>query len=92
MPFVSDEALAELLVHRSDAAVLAPRRSADGPWEPMLARYDVAALVDVLDAALADGQRSFQRFFGSLDVEPLPVSPAVAHALRDWDTPEDIGA
>ena len=47
---------------------------------------------DDLDAALADGQRSFQRFFGSLDVELLPVSPAVAHALRDWDTPEDIGA
>jgi molybdopterin-guanine dinucleotide biosynthesis protein A len=92
MPFVSDEALAELLAHRSEAAVLAPRRSVDGPWEPMLARYDVAALVDVLDAALADGRRSFQRFFSSIDVEPLPVSPAVERALRDWDTPEDIGA
>jgi len=92
MPFVSDEALKELVTHTSEAPVLAPRRSVEGPWEPMLARYDPAALVDVLDAALADGQRSFQRFFSSLEVEPLPVSPAVERALRDWDTPADIGA
>ena len=92
MPFVSEEALNEIVSHRSEAAVLAPRRGDDGPWEPMLARYHAAALVDVLGAALAEGQRSFQQFFSSLEVEALPLSSAIDHALRDWDTPDDIGA
>ncbi len=37
------------------------------------------------------GHRSFQRLFASLEVEPLRLSPAVERALRDWDTPEDVG-
>jgi molybdopterin-guanine dinucleotide biosynthesis protein A len=57
----------------------------------MLARYDAPALVDVLDAALGRGCRSFQQLFSSLEIEPLHLSPAVDRALRDWDTPEDIG-
>jgi molybdopterin-guanine dinucleotide biosynthesis protein A len=92
MPFVSAEALSELLDHPSDAAVVAARRASDAPWEPMLARYDAPALVGALRAALAGGQRSFQQLFASLEVETLPLSPAVDRALRDWDTPEDIGA
>jgi molybdopterin-guanine dinucleotide biosynthesis protein A len=92
MPFVSSEALNELVVHRSEAPVLAPRRRSEGPWEPMLARYDAAALVDAVGAAIADGQRSFQQLFGTLEVEPLHLSAAVDRGLRDWDTPGDVGA
>lgn len=92
MPFISLEALTELAEHPSDAAVIAARRAPGAPWEPMLARYDAPALIDILTSALGNGCRSFQQFFASLGVEPLRLSPAVDRALRDWDTPDDIGA
>jgi molybdopterin-guanine dinucleotide biosynthesis protein A len=92
MPFVSVEALTELANHPSGAAVVAPRRTPEDPWEPMLARYDASALVDVARAAIGRGDRAFQQLFASLEVESLHLSPAVERALRDWDTPEDIGA
>lgn len=92
MPFVTAEALTELAEYPSDATVLARRRMADGPWEPMLARYQARSLADVLDTAIADGQRSFQGLFASIAVERLPPIAAVDRALRDWDTPGDIGA
>ena len=91
MPFVSADALTELVDHPSNAAVIAARRVHDGPWEPMLARYDAPALLGAVRAALERGERSFQQFFASLEVETLRLSPAVKRALRDWDTPEDIG-
>ena len=92
MPFVSVDALTELVEHPSAAAVIAACRAPEGPWEPMLARYDARRLLGPVGATLAQGQRSFQRLFASLEVEPLRLSPAVDRALRDWDTPEDIGA
>lgn len=90
MPFVTAEAFAELCAHPASAAVVAPRRTESAPWEPMLARYDAAAVLPVLDTALAKGTRSFQALFALLDVEPLPLTPAVEAALRDWDTPADV--
>ena len=90
MPHVSVEALREALEHRSEHAIVAARRSQDAPWEPMLARYDAARLVDRVDAAIGRGQRAFQTFFSELDVDPLPMSPAVEQGLRDWDTPDDL--
>ena len=90
MPFVSAEALAEALHYRSSAIVVAPKRSADAPWEPMLARYEPARLADPLAKAISLGQRSFQTLFASVEVEALPLSEAVARALEDWDHPEDL--
>lgn len=91
MPFVTAAALEELANHPSSAPVIAARRTPQSPWEPMLARYDVAALIAVLDAALGRGCRSFQQLFKGLEIEPLHLSPAVDRALADWDTPEDLG-
>ncbi len=90
MPFVSKEALVYLSEHRSNAPVVAPRRSTDAPWEPMLARYDAEQLADVLDTEIARGTRSFQALFSRVTVDPLPLTPAVVRALRDWDTPADL--
>lgn len=92
MPFVSMEALAELTSHPSGALIVAPRRAPEDPWEPMLARYDAPGLANVLDAALGDGCRSFQKLFASVEVEALPLTAALTRALEDWDAPEDIGA
>jgi len=90
MPFVSPEALAQVRDHRSGAIVVAPKRAADAPWEPMLARYDAARLADPLAEAISGGERSFQKLFASIEVEALPLSEAVARALEDWDRPEDL--
>jgi len=90
MPFVSEEALAQLRDHASEAAVLAPRRGPRAPWEPMLARYHAPKLSSLLDREISRGTRSFQALFAEADVEPLPLTPAVQSALKDWDTPEDL--
>lgn len=90
MPYVGVDALAAVRDHPSERAVLAPRRSVDAPWEPMLARYDAARLVDLVDGAISRGQRSFQALFAQLEVEPMPLSPTIERALRDWDTPGDL--
>lgn len=90
MPYVTVEALRQASEHPSSAAVLAPRRAPDAPWEPMLARYDAARIADVLDETIIEQARSFQKLFETIEVDPLPLSPAVARALQDWDTPGDI--
>ncbi|MGB5697747.1 MAG: molybdenum cofactor guanylyltransferase [Polyangiales bacterium] len=90
MPYVSPKALGEVGALQSDAPVVAARRGPDAPWEPMLARYDATRLSDVLDSAVFSGVRSFQRLFATIEVAALPLTPAVARALDDWDTPEDL--
>jgi molybdopterin-guanine dinucleotide biosynthesis protein A len=90
MPYVTPDALQQVRDHGSDAVVLAPRRAADAPWEPMLARYDAARLTAVLEEAISQGQQSFQKLFASIEVQALPLTPAIERALDDWDTPDDI--
>lgn len=90
MPYVSSEALAQMQDHQSTALIVAPRRSPDAPWEPMLARYDALGLADVVADAISRGRRSFQSFFAAIEMEALPLTPAIERALEDWDTPEDI--
>jgi molybdopterin-guanine dinucleotide biosynthesis protein A len=90
MPHVTTEAILQTCAHPSTAVVVAPQRGPGAPWEPMLARYDAAQLVDVLADAISQGTRSFQRLFASIEVEALPLTPAIERALADWDTPDDI--
>jgi molybdopterin-guanine dinucleotide biosynthesis protein A len=92
MPLVSRQVLSQVAdaTERSEAAVVAPRRAATAPWEPMLAGYVVRRLAPVLDEALAQGVRSFQSLFARLDVASLPLTSAIETALTDWDTPDDV--
>lgn len=90
MPYVDADVLRMIADHPSDSAILAPRRGDDAPWEPMLARYEVARVASVLDDALRRGTRSFQAFFQDVRVQALPVTDAVRRALEDWDTPSDV--
>ncbi|MBW1761591.1 MAG: molybdenum cofactor guanylyltransferase [Deltaproteobacteria bacterium] len=90
MPYVTAEALQQLRDHRSEAAIVAPRRGPNAPWEPMLASYDAARLANTLAEAISQGQRSFQKLFASVEIEALPLTPAMDRALQDWDTPEDV--
>ena len=52
----------------------------------MLARYDTARVLPVLDTALAEGVRSFQRLFDRLEVDAWPLI-----APRSKDLPSPTG-
>lgn len=90
MPYVTAPVLRLLVEHPSTADVLAPRRGDGAPWEPMLARYEVARVAAVLDETLRRGQRSFQSLFKNLAIDALPLSLEVREALTDWDAPQDV--
>ncbi|WP_394832338.1 NTP transferase domain-containing protein [Pendulispora rubella] len=90
MPFVTREVLQRLRAHPSHATIVAARRTADGPFEPFLARYDVHRTGGALEAYLRGGGRSFQRLFSTCDVTEWPLSAEERAAWNDWDTPEDV--
>ena len=90
MPYVTSDVLSELLAAPRAAPILAPRRSDDGPWEPLLARYEAVPVLEVLDTALRQGCRSFQDLFRRVAVEPIPLTAPIEQALQDWDTPADV--
>jgi molybdopterin-guanine dinucleotide biosynthesis protein A len=89
MPYVTPALLTALREHPSEAAVLAARRGPEAPWEPLLARYRPALLLPAVDAALAAGERSFQRLLARVTVAEFEA-PGLARALDDWDRPEDV--
>jgi len=89
MPYVTAALLTALREHPSDAVVLAARRGPDAPWEPLLARYQPTSLLPALDAALAAGERSFQKLLQRVTVTELQAAE-LEQALDDWDRPEDV--
>ena len=91
LPFVTADLVRRLAGDPHDAAVLAPREPEAGKWQPLFARYDPVRVVPVLERALADGVRSFQRLFSRLDVAEFALDDAERALLRDWDTPADVG-
>jgi molybdopterin-guanine dinucleotide biosynthesis protein A len=89
MPYVTPALLARLLNEAPEAELLAPRDPGTGKWQALFARYD-PQLRPVLTAALADGERSFQRLFARIQVTELVLTAGEHDQLRDWDTPEDM--
>ncbi len=90
LPYLRSEPLRALESFASGAAVVAARRAAGAPWEPLFARYDARRVRPALAAALEAGERSFQRLFARLEVEELPLDEAAREALVDWDEPADL--
>ena len=90
MPYVSAGVLRMLAEHPSRAAVVAPKRGDEAPWEPMLARYDAVQVAPVLDDVLRMEKRSFQALFEIVAVERLTLTDEVSRALSDWDKPGDV--
>ncbi|HET6339301.1 MAG TPA: molybdenum cofactor guanylyltransferase [Polyangiales bacterium] len=91
MPLVSPALLTRLMHECPAAAVLAPRDTATGKWEPLCARYHPDSVAAVLNRALDSGSRSFQDLFRLLSVVELTLTDTERTELHDWDTPEDIG-
>jgi molybdopterin-guanine dinucleotide biosynthesis protein A len=94
MPYVDEDALRALMAVTDDqptAEVVAARRGSGAPLEPMLALWHAPRVRPALAKALEEGVRSFQALFAALAVVELELTPALARALVDWDTPEDLG-
>jgi molybdopterin-guanine dinucleotide biosynthesis protein A len=85
MPFIERVDLVALAEDESDAPIVAARRD---HFEPFFARYDAERVLPAIDDAIARGEHSLQRLFERLEVAPF--TPVTAHALEDWDTPDDI--
>ena len=90
LPFVETNLLMRLASEHRDALILSPRASPNAPWEPLLARYDAPRVRPVLQQALADGVRSFQKLFARLEVSELVLSESERLQLRDWDETGDV--
>lgn len=88
LPYLSQSFVSRILsVDARDHDVVAPVR--DGRFEPLCALYYPSVQL-VLQQALADGERSFQRLLARLRVATLPLSSTEHHELDDWDSPDDI--
>lgn len=89
MPSVPVSVLRRLADPSSRAFALLPRGNG-GFWEPLCARYDAARLRPALDAAVAAGQHSLQRFLACSPVRELTLDDEERAALVDWDCPADL--
>lgn len=63
-----------------------------GKWQPLAAAYAPAPTLAAIEKTIARGQHALMRVLDELgtEIERLEGDDALAHALRDWDTPEDI--
>jgi len=91
LPFVSRTLLSRLSMAAPGALAVAPRR--DGRWEPLCARYAVAAL-PLAREAVSEKRHSLQSLFARFaqQASELSLSDSEQRELFDWDTPEDMGA
>lgn len=88
MPYLRAGDLAELARFAPEADVVAAKREPDGPWEALFSRWSVRTRT-VVEAAIADGVRSFQRVLQRLDVRRIDLP---ARSLADWDEPSDLSS
>lgn len=89
MPHLDAATIQALAEDPRDTAVLSARADDDAPWEPMLTRWSVPAMRDVVHAAIDRGEHGLQRLIAAQS--PVPFVPRDPDVLVDWDTPEDVG-
>lgn len=89
MPFLTRALLTRFVSEQPSAEVLAARGSS-GLWEPLCARYQAEHVTPLLQAAVADGVRSFQGLFARLAARELTLGEDEWAQLADWDAPSDL--
>lgn len=87
LPHLTVKVLDHLLA-APPAPLVAPR--VEGRWQPLCARYEVAACLPVVEQLVRDGRHALQAVCDAARAVELPL-PAADHAsLVDWDRPEDV--
>jgi molybdopterin-guanine dinucleotide biosynthesis protein A len=92
LPFVSAGLVRRLATEQLDAAFLSPR---DGEfWQPLIARYQTAAALAAVDAALLQGERALKSVVARLGphTRALALDEREQLELRDCDSPSDVAA
>jgi molybdopterin-guanine dinucleotide biosynthesis protein A len=93
LPFLDEGVISALLLPLSDAASAARVPFVEGRLQPLAAAYAPAATLIAIDRSLALGKHALMSVLDQLGsaLERAPFDGERAQALRDWDTPEDIG-
>ena len=89
LPYLTAEVLLGLVRHDATAAAVAPL-AGSGLFEPLIARYSVDFALTASAEALANDRHSLQAVLSALRCQPLALTAAARHSLRDWDRPEDM--
>lgn len=89
LPYLSRGLIARLLAAPLEPAIAA-RAGTPPRWEPMLARYRVAATLPVVREQLHAGALGLFSLLNRLNATALDLTAGEASELSDWDTPEDL--
>ncbi len=87
LPHLTVKILDQLLA-APPAPLVAARK--DGRWQPLCARYEVAACLPVVERLVRDGRHALQAVCDAARAAELPLSTEDHAALVDWDSPEDV--
>jgi len=88
MPHVTSELIARLAHACPSQASLAGRL--EGRWQPFFARYEPASTEAAISSLVSRGRFGMTEVLQALGTGPLPLTPADAGKLRDWDMPSDV--
>jgi molybdenum cofactor guanylyltransferase len=93
LPFLDEGVISALLLPFSDRASAARVPFVEGRLQPLAAAYAPSATLDAVDRSLASGKHALMSVLDQLGtrLERVEFDAQSARALRDWDTPEDIG-
>ena len=93
LPFLDDSLISTLLLPFSELAPAARVPFVGGRLQPLAAAYAPAATLSAVDRSLALGKHALMSVLDQLgsQLERVEFDAERARALRDWDTPEDIG-
>jgi molybdenum cofactor guanylyltransferase len=87
LPHLTAELMQRLASFELEALAVAPR--IDGRFEPLFARYQVAAL-QLAEEALDAPDRSLQALLRQLNASAFPLHDGDLAELVDWDEPGDV--
>ncbi|MEO6602182.1 MAG: NTP transferase domain-containing protein [Polyangiaceae bacterium] len=89
LPFLDESVLSALIAPLIQAARVP---LVEAFFQPLAAAYEPAATLQAIEQSRALGKHALQYVLQILgeQVECLAIDGAQAHALRDWDTPEDM--
>jgi molybdopterin-guanine dinucleotide biosynthesis protein A len=86
LPFVNAALLRRLAAFSPAAPCVAPRQGEF--WQPLCARFEPLAALEVARSLVEGGARSLQQVVESLSATELPLE--ASDDLRDWDEPADV--